>query len=43
MSFEKIAARLDSYRDAMIDLQVKLTAIPAVSPASGGEGEAKKA
>jgi succinyl-diaminopimelate desuccinylase len=43
MSFEKIAARLDSYRNAMIDLQVQLTAIPAVSPSSGGEGEAKKA
>jgi succinyl-diaminopimelate desuccinylase len=43
MSYEKIAARLDFYRNAMIDLQVKLTAIPAVSPASGGEGETKKA
>jgi succinyl-diaminopimelate desuccinylase len=27
----------------MIDLQVKLCAIPAISPASGGDGEAKKA
>jgi len=43
MSYDKIAARLDSYRNAMIDLQIKLTAIPAVSPSSGGEGEAKKA
>jgi succinyl-diaminopimelate desuccinylase len=27
----------------MIDLQIKLCSLPAVSPASGGEGEAKKA
>ena len=43
MAFEKIAARLDSYRNAMIDLQIKLTSIPAVSPSSGGAGEAQKA
>ena len=43
MSFEKIAARLDSYRNDMIDLQFKLTSIPAIAPSSGGEGEAKKA
>ncbi|MCX6567251.1 MAG: M20 family metallo-hydrolase [Candidatus Aminicenantes bacterium] len=43
MSFAKIAERLDLYRDEMIDLQIKLTSIPAVSPSSGGEGEARKA
>lgn len=41
--FEKIASRIDSFRDEMIDMQIKLCAIPAVSPSSGGEGEAKKA
>ncbi len=43
MSFDRIARRLDLFRDAMIDLQVKLGGIPAIAPSSGGEGEAKKA
>ncbi len=43
MSFDKVSQRIDSYRNEMIDLQVKLAAIPAIAPASGGEGEAKKA
>ncbi len=43
MSFERIAARLDAYRDQMIDLQCRLAAIPAIAPSSGGEGEARKA
>jgi succinyl-diaminopimelate desuccinylase len=43
MPFEKIAQRIESYRNAMIELQVKLASIPAISPSSGGEGEAKKA
>jgi len=43
MSFKKIFQRIDSYRDDMINLQVKLASIPAIAPASGGEGEAKKA
>jgi len=42
-AFDKIAKRLDSSRDEMIDLQVKLCALPAIAPASGGEGEMKKA
>ncbi|HEX9903170.1 MAG TPA: M20 family metallo-hydrolase, partial [Acidobacteriota bacterium] len=41
--FEKIAKRIDSSRDEMIDLQVKLCALPAIAPSSGGEGEMKKA
>lgn len=41
--FDKIADRIDSYRDEMIDMQTKLCSIPAISPTSGGEGEAKKA
>lgn len=43
MPFEKIAQRIESYRNDMIELQVKLASIPAISPSSGGEGEAKKA
>ena len=43
MSFDKVSQRIESYRNEMIDLQVKLAAIPAIAPASGGEGEAKKA
>jgi len=41
--FEKIKKRIDSYRDEMIQLQVELTAIPALSPENGGDGESKKA
>jgi len=41
--FEKIAKRIDAFRDEMINLQIKLCSLPAVSPASGGEGEVKKA
>lgn len=40
---EKIANRIDSFRDEMIDFQIKLCASPAIAPASGGEGEAQKA
>src|SRR5512136_634239 len=43
MSFDRISRRLDTYRNAMIDLQIKLGSIPAIAPSSGGEGEAKKA
>jgi succinyl-diaminopimelate desuccinylase len=41
--FEKIIRRIDSYEDAMIKLQVDLTAIPAMSPDNGGDGEFNKA
>ena len=41
--FQKIAKRIDPYRDQMIDMQIKLCSLPAISPTSGGEGEAKKA
>lgn len=43
IDFAQISRRIDSYKDEMIDLQGKLTAIPAISPLSGGEGEWKKA
>ena len=42
-SFERISRRIDSYKDAMIKLQVDLTAIPALSPDNGGDGEFNKA
>jgi len=42
-NFNKIAKRIDSFRDQMIEMQIQLCAIPAMSPLSGGEGEAKKA
>ncbi len=41
--FEKIAKRIDGFRDEMIDLQIKLCGMPAIAPSSGGEGEIKKA
>ncbi|MFO7569759.1 MAG: M20 family metallo-hydrolase [Smithellaceae bacterium] len=41
--FEKISRRIDSYRDDMIELQKALTAVPAVGPLNGGDGEMLKA
>jgi succinyl-diaminopimelate desuccinylase len=41
--FDKLARRLETFRDQMVDLQIRLCAIPAIAPASGGEGEAQKA
>lgn len=41
--FDKIAKRIESFRDRMIDMQIKLSSIPAIAPTSGGEGETKKA
>jgi succinyl-diaminopimelate desuccinylase len=40
---EKIAKRIDSFRDEMVEMQIKLCSIPSISPSSGGEGEVKKA
>ncbi len=40
---DKIFQWLDSSRPQMIEMQKQLTAIPALSPKSGGEGEAEKA
>jgi len=36
---EKITKRIDSFRNEMTDMQIKLCAKPSISPASGGEGE----
>ncbi len=42
-AFDKITRRLESYKDEIIEVETKLTAIPALSPENGGEGEIKKA
>jgi len=41
--FETIKRRIDYYRDEMIRLQTELTAIPALAPENGGDGEHEKA
>lgn len=41
--FAKITQRIDRYRNAMIQMQIELTAIPALSPDNGGQGESDKA
>jgi succinyl-diaminopimelate desuccinylase len=43
MQGEKVFKRIDSYRDEIVRMQRELTAIPALSPQSGGDGEWKKA
>lgn len=40
---ERLFRRIESYVDEMIDLQIQLTAIPALSPDNRGAGEADKA
>ena len=42
-AFERVAKRIDTYREWAVDLQTKLTATRALDPASGGDGEATKA
>jgi len=42
-AFERVTRRIDASRDLVIDLERRLTAIPALDPTSGGEGEARKA
>jgi len=42
-TFNKITAAIESYRNDMVDMQIKLCSFPAISPSSGGEGETKKA
>ncbi len=41
--FPLVASRIDGYRDEVVRLQTELTAIPALSPENGGEGEQAKA
>jgi succinyl-diaminopimelate desuccinylase len=42
-TLKKISEKIESYRDAFIELQTKLTAIPALGPTNGGDGETEKA
>jgi succinyl-diaminopimelate desuccinylase len=41
--FKRITERIDSYRQAMIELQIGLSSFPAVGPENGGDGELLKA
>jgi succinyl-diaminopimelate desuccinylase len=41
--FERITKRIDSYTNEMLQLQINLTAIPALAPDNGGDGEQRKA
>ena len=41
--FEKVTNRIEQFRDAMVRMQIELTAIPALSPDNGGQGEFEKA
>jgi succinyl-diaminopimelate desuccinylase len=40
--FDRLASRIDSYEEAMIDMQFKLSSVPALSPENGGDGEYNK-
>lgn len=40
---KNISERIDAFKDDMINMQIALTAIPAISPDSGGDGEFDKA
>jgi succinyl-diaminopimelate desuccinylase len=41
--FQRVSHKINSYRDQMIELQTALTAIPAIGPENGGDGELLKA
>ena len=36
--FQRIVKRIEGYEQAMIHLQIGLTAIPALAPENGGDG-----
>lgn len=39
---ERIMARIDSYEEDMVRMQIELSAIPALAPENGGDGEYEK-
>ena len=41
--FQDVARRIDGYKDYAIEMERRLTAVPALDPDAGGDGEAKKA
>jgi succinyl-diaminopimelate desuccinylase len=43
VTLKKVFEKIEGYSDAFIDLQTKLTAIPALGPTNEGEGEIEKA
>lgn len=43
IAFAKVSKRIEDYQDEMIRMQIELTAIPALAPESGGQGEYDKA
>jgi succinyl-diaminopimelate desuccinylase len=42
-AFETVSRRIDAYREEAVELQKSLTAIPALGPENGGDGECRKA
>jgi succinyl-diaminopimelate desuccinylase len=42
-AYQRVAQRIEGYRELIVDWQRQLTAIVALAPQSGGDGEAKKA
>jgi succinyl-diaminopimelate desuccinylase len=41
--FARLAKRIESFRDEMVNLQIELCAVPAIAPSNGGDGEGQKA
>lgn len=41
--FARLSRRIDGFRDEMVDLVLKLCAMPAIAPSNGGEGEGRRA
>lgn len=41
--FKRISKRIDEYREAMIEMQIALSSVPAIGPDNGGDGELLKA
>lgn len=42
-NFERVTQKINQYRDDIIELQRTITAVPALAPESGGDGELRKA
>src|SRR3989339_1013852 len=42
-TFEVVAKRISTYQECVIEWERQLTAIPALAPENGGDGEQKKA
>jgi succinyl-diaminopimelate desuccinylase len=42
-ALRRVAARIEASRDFAIEAQTRLTAVPAIAPEAGGEGELRKA